>query len=166
MTQRPPKWRGPTTSATHRSAHRCWNRALPARRSLLPELSCRGTVSRLHAPWWTSGRRMPRGCMTTPGRSCAAISSQTKRGTTRWKPSCQGVILGGHATCTSRCKRQISRYSRRSSNFPGEPSNATDGLFNPHLSMTVQDIANGQAATFHFVLGNPPRRIRTRSEQG
>ena len=50
--------------------------------------------------------------------------------------------------------------------FPGEPSNATDGLFNPHLLMTVQDIANGQAATFHFVLGNPPRRIRARSEQG
>jgi protocatechuate 3,4-dioxygenase beta subunit len=50
--------------------------------------------------------------------------------------------------------------------FPGEPSNATDGLFNPHLLMTVQDIANSQAATFHFVLGNPPRRIRTRPEQG
>ena len=50
--------------------------------------------------------------------------------------------------------------------FPGEPSNATDGLFNPHLLMTAQDIANSQAATFHFVLGNPPRRIRTRPEQG
>ena len=50
--------------------------------------------------------------------------------------------------------------------FPGEPSNATDGLFNPHLLMTVQDINNGQAATFHFVLGSPPRRSRARSEQG
>ena len=50
--------------------------------------------------------------------------------------------------------------------FPGEPSNATDGLFNPHLLMTVQDITNGQAATFHFVLGSPPRRSRARSEQG
>ena len=50
--------------------------------------------------------------------------------------------------------------------FPGEPSNATDGLFNPHLVMTVQDINNSQAATFHFVLGSPPRRSRARSEQG
>jgi len=50
--------------------------------------------------------------------------------------------------------------------FPGEPSNATDGLFNPRLLMTVQDITNGQAATFHFVLGNPPGRSRARSEQG
>jgi len=50
--------------------------------------------------------------------------------------------------------------------FPGEPSNATDGLFKPRLLMTVQDITNSQAATFHFVLGSPPGRSRARSEQG
>jgi protocatechuate 3,4-dioxygenase beta subunit len=50
--------------------------------------------------------------------------------------------------------------------FPGEPSNATDGLFNPHLLMTVQDTNNGQAAMFNFVLESQPRRTRARSEQG
>ena len=50
--------------------------------------------------------------------------------------------------------------------FPGEPSNATDGLFNPHLLMTVQDTSNGKAAVFNFVLENQPRRTRARSGQG
>ena len=50
--------------------------------------------------------------------------------------------------------------------FPGELSNATDGLFNPHLLMTVQDTTDGKAAMFNFVLDNQSRRTRTRSEQG
>ena len=50
--------------------------------------------------------------------------------------------------------------------FPGEPSNATDGLFNPHLLMTVQDTSDGKAARFNFVLDNQPKRTRGRSEQG
>jgi protocatechuate 3,4-dioxygenase beta subunit len=50
--------------------------------------------------------------------------------------------------------------------FPGEPSNARDGLFNPHLLMSVQDTNDGKAATFTFVLEHPPRRNRGRSEQG
>jgi protocatechuate 3,4-dioxygenase beta subunit len=36
--------------------------------------------------------------------------------------------------------------------FPGEPSNATDGLFNSRLLMTVQDTSGSQVAMFHFVL--------------
>jgi protocatechuate 3,4-dioxygenase beta subunit len=47
--------------------------------------------------------------------------------------------------------------------FPGERSNATDGLFNPHLLMTVQDTTDGKAAMFTFVLENQPRRTRARS---
>jgi protocatechuate 3,4-dioxygenase beta subunit len=50
--------------------------------------------------------------------------------------------------------------------FPGESSNARDGLFNPHLLMSVQDTSDGKAATFTFVLENLPRRNRGRSEQG
>ena len=46
--------------------------------------------------------------------------------------------------------------------FPGEPANATDGLFNPHLLMTVQDTSDGKAATFNFVLANQPRKTRDR----
>lgn len=36
--------------------------------------------------------------------------------------------------------------------FPGEPANATDGIFHPELVMDVQDTADGQAAAFNFVL--------------
>jgi protocatechuate 3,4-dioxygenase beta subunit len=50
--------------------------------------------------------------------------------------------------------------------FPGESSNATDGLFHPHLLMTVQDTTDGKAAKFNFVLESQPTRTRTRSEQG
>jgi protocatechuate 3,4-dioxygenase beta subunit len=50
--------------------------------------------------------------------------------------------------------------------FPGEPANATDGIFNPHLLMTVQDTTDGKAARFNFVLESQPRRTRARSEQG
>jgi len=50
--------------------------------------------------------------------------------------------------------------------FPGEPSNATDRLFNPHLLMTVQDTSDGKAAMFNFVLDNQPRKTRSRSGQG
>ena len=50
--------------------------------------------------------------------------------------------------------------------FPDEPSNGRDGLFNPHLLMTVQDTNEGKAAMFNFVLESHPRRPRARSEQG
>ncbi len=50
--------------------------------------------------------------------------------------------------------------------FPGEPYNATDGLFNTHLLMTVQDTNDGKTAMFNFVLESQPRRTRARSEQG
>jgi protocatechuate 3,4-dioxygenase beta subunit len=50
--------------------------------------------------------------------------------------------------------------------FPDEPSNARDGLFNPHLLMMVQDTNEGKAAMFNFVLESHPRRTRARSEQG
>jgi len=50
--------------------------------------------------------------------------------------------------------------------FPGESSNVTDGLFKPHLLMTVQDTADGKAAMFNFVLESQPRRTRARSGQG
>jgi protocatechuate 3,4-dioxygenase beta subunit len=36
--------------------------------------------------------------------------------------------------------------------FPGEARNATDGIFSSALLMTVQDAADGRAATFDFVL--------------
>jgi protocatechuate 3,4-dioxygenase beta subunit len=36
--------------------------------------------------------------------------------------------------------------------FPNEPANAGDGIFRPELVMDVQDIADGKAATFDFVL--------------
>ncbi len=36
--------------------------------------------------------------------------------------------------------------------FPNEPSNASDGIFQPELLMGVQDAADGKAATFNFVL--------------
>lgn len=36
--------------------------------------------------------------------------------------------------------------------FPNEPGNARDGIFNPVLVMDVQDVADGKAATFNFVV--------------
>jgi protocatechuate 3,4-dioxygenase beta subunit len=50
--------------------------------------------------------------------------------------------------------------------FPGEPYNARDGLFNPHLVLAVQETNDGKAAMFNFVLDTQPRRTRARSGQG
>ena len=36
--------------------------------------------------------------------------------------------------------------------FPGEPRNASDGIYSAKLEMAIQDIAGGRAATFNFVL--------------
>jgi len=36
--------------------------------------------------------------------------------------------------------------------FPGEPANASDGIFDEALVMDVQNAANGQSAAFDFVL--------------
>lgn len=36
--------------------------------------------------------------------------------------------------------------------FPNEPDNETDGIFRPELVMEVQDLADGKAAAFNFVL--------------
>jgi protocatechuate 3,4-dioxygenase beta subunit len=36
--------------------------------------------------------------------------------------------------------------------FPGEARNATDGIFNPALVMTIQDEVAGTVAQFNFVL--------------
>ena len=36
--------------------------------------------------------------------------------------------------------------------FPNEPDNARDGIFRPELLMEVQDVADGKAAAFNFVL--------------
>jgi protocatechuate 3,4-dioxygenase beta subunit len=36
--------------------------------------------------------------------------------------------------------------------FPGEPGNASDGIFDDALLMDVQDAADGKTATFNFVL--------------
>jgi protocatechuate 3,4-dioxygenase beta subunit len=36
--------------------------------------------------------------------------------------------------------------------FPNEPGNDTDGIFSPELLMDVQDVADGKAAAFNFVL--------------
>ena len=36
--------------------------------------------------------------------------------------------------------------------FPGESRNATDGIYNSRLEVSVQDIAGGKAAMFDFVL--------------
>ncbi len=36
--------------------------------------------------------------------------------------------------------------------FPGEPSNDSDRIFHPDLMMDVQEAADGQAASFNFVL--------------
>lgn len=36
--------------------------------------------------------------------------------------------------------------------FPDEPDNARDGIFRPELLMDVQDVADGKAAMFNFVL--------------
>src|SRR5919109_3932248 len=44
--------------------------------------------------------------------------------------------------------------------FPGEAYNATDGLFKPHLLMTVQDTNDGKLATFDFVLDIRPSGSR------
>lgn len=38
--------------------------------------------------------------------------------------------------------------------FPNEPANARDGIFRPELVMEVQDVADGKAATFDFVLAS------------
>ena len=49
--------------------------------------------------------------------------------------------------------------------FPGEPSNATDRLFNPHLLMTMQDTTDGKAARFNFVLESQSRRTQAPAKQ-
>lgn len=36
--------------------------------------------------------------------------------------------------------------------FPGEPENERDGIFHPELVMDMQDVADGKAAAFNFVL--------------
>ena len=36
--------------------------------------------------------------------------------------------------------------------FPGEPRNASDGIYSSRLEMAVQDVSGGRAATFDFVL--------------
>ena len=36
--------------------------------------------------------------------------------------------------------------------FPGEADNARDGIYRPELLMDVQDVADGKAASFNFVL--------------
>lgn len=36
--------------------------------------------------------------------------------------------------------------------FPGEARNASDGIYNAALLMTVQEVSGGRAATFNFVL--------------
>jgi protocatechuate 3,4-dioxygenase beta subunit len=36
--------------------------------------------------------------------------------------------------------------------FPNEPSNESDGIFQPELLMEVQDATEGKAAAFNFVL--------------
>ena len=36
--------------------------------------------------------------------------------------------------------------------FPDEPQNASDGIYNPALLMTIQDAAEGKNASFNFVL--------------
>jgi protocatechuate 3,4-dioxygenase beta subunit len=36
--------------------------------------------------------------------------------------------------------------------FPGEPSNARDGIYNPALEMAIEDTADGKRAAFDFVL--------------
>ncbi len=36
--------------------------------------------------------------------------------------------------------------------FPGEPTNATDGIYHPSLEMTLQDSADGKLGAFTFVL--------------
>jgi len=36
--------------------------------------------------------------------------------------------------------------------FPDEPSNASDGIFRPELLMDIQDVADGKAGSFNFVL--------------
>ena len=36
--------------------------------------------------------------------------------------------------------------------FPGEPRNDSDGIFSPELLMHVQNVSNGQLATFNFVV--------------
>ena len=50
--------------------------------------------------------------------------------------------------------------------FPGEPHNTTDWIFKPELLMTVQDVSDGKAATFNFVLPSQLQRTRGRSGQG
>jgi protocatechuate 3,4-dioxygenase beta subunit len=50
--------------------------------------------------------------------------------------------------------------------FPGESRNATDGIFRPELLLTVQDVSDGKAATFNFVLESQPQRTRGQSRQG
>jgi protocatechuate 3,4-dioxygenase beta subunit len=50
--------------------------------------------------------------------------------------------------------------------FPGESRNATDGIFRPELLLTVQDVSDGKAATFNFVLDSQPQRTRGHSRQG
>lgn len=36
--------------------------------------------------------------------------------------------------------------------FPGEPRNATDGIYNSALEMTIADVSGGRSGTFNFVL--------------
>ncbi len=36
--------------------------------------------------------------------------------------------------------------------FPGEPGNATDGIYRPELEMVIQDTADGKTGAFDFVL--------------
>jgi protocatechuate 3,4-dioxygenase beta subunit len=50
--------------------------------------------------------------------------------------------------------------------FPGESRNATDGIFRSELLLTVQDVSDGKAATFNFVLERQPKRTRGHSRQG
>jgi protocatechuate 3,4-dioxygenase beta subunit len=37
--------------------------------------------------------------------------------------------------------------------FPGEPRNASDGIYNADLLLSIQDVGTGKTGTFDFVLG-------------
>lgn len=46
--------------------------------------------------------------------------------------------------------------------FPGEPSNATDGIFSRDLVMKIEDAGGGKLGRFNFVLDDQLRRNRGR----
>lgn len=62
------------------------------------------------------------------------------------------MIKPDHTKLSRRTQPPNGRILTTQLYFPGESRNASDGIFNPELLLTVQSTGNPTQATFNFVV--------------